>query len=110
MNSKKINIKEKIVGIELLRIYLSILVVNTHCFKNPQKIKNIILSRILRNGLHVPTFFIISFYFFQNNLFSRNLDKYKKRFQRLLIPYLFWPVIIWIIINHYWNLIIFLKQ
>ena len=29
-----------------------------------------------------------------DTLLSRNIDKFKQRFQRLLIPYLVWPVII----------------
>ena len=53
----------------------------------------------MRNNLHVPIFYIISFFFFQKTLFSRNLIKFKQRFQRLLIPYIFWPIIIWSINN-----------
>jgi fucose 4-O-acetylase-like acetyltransferase len=99
----KKNLKEKNIGIEILRIYLSILVVNTHCYKNINNFKYI---KILINRLHVPTFFIISFYFFQNTLISRNLDKFKERFHRLLIPYIVWPIIFLIInniINHFFN-------
>ena len=93
-----INKKEKNIGIEILRIYLSFLVVNSHCYKNSKDIKYIFL-KIIKNHLHVPTFFLISFFFFQSTLLSRNVEKYKRRFQRLLIPYLVWPVIIWLINN-----------
>ena len=97
--NNKINQKKKIfIGIEFLRIYLSILVVNTHCYKLPKNSK-FLKSKLLRNNLHVPIFYIISFFFFQNTLLSRNLNKFKQRFQRLLIPYIFWPVIIWSINN-----------
>lgn len=95
---QKINKREKNIGVEILRIYLSILVVNSHCYRYSKNIKYIIV-KFLRNRLHVPTFFIISFFFFQNTLLSRNIDKFKQRFQRLLIPYLVWPVIIWLINN-----------
>ena len=95
---RKINKREKNIGVEILRIYLSILVVNSHCYKYTKNIKYIIL-KIIRNRLHVPTFFIISFFFFQFTLLSRNIDKFKQRFQRLLIPYLIWPIIIWLINN-----------
>ena len=74
------------------------LVVNTHCYRYSKNIKYIIF-KIIRNSLHVPTFFIISFFLFQNTLLSRNIDKFKQRFKRLLIPYLIWPVIIWLINN-----------
>ena len=93
---KKINRREKNIGIEILRIYLSILVVNSHCYKISN---NLIFIKILKNNLHVPTFFIISFFFFKNSLVARNLNKFKQRFQRLLIPYITWPIINWSINN-----------
>ena len=101
---EKKNINNKNIGIEILRIYLSFLVVNTHCYN---RINNFKYIKILRNRLHVPTFFIISFYFFQKPLISRNLHKFRERFQRLLIPYIVWPIIfllINILISNYFNL------
>ena len=92
-NKKVINI-----GVEILRIYLSFLVVNSHCYQSSKNIKYIII-KILKNGLHVPTFFIISFFYFKITLISRNINKFKKRFERLLIPYLFWPLINWLTNN-----------
>ena len=59
------------IGVEILRFYLSILVVNTHCYKN--SFKNI-ASKLLINRLHVPTFFLI-------------------------IPYIIWPIITFILYN-----------
>lgn len=106
-NNKIIDRKEKNIGIEILRIYLSLLVVNSHCYNRKSNNFPLIISKILKNRLHVPTFFIVSFYFFQKSLISRNLDKFKLRLQRLLLPYLFWPVILWIInkiINNYFNI------
>ena len=61
---KKINKREKNIGVEILRIYLSMLVVNSHCYIYSKNIKYIIV-KFLRNRLHVPTFFIISFFFFK---------------------------------------------
>ena len=82
--NNKINQKKKIfIGIEFLRIYLSILVVNTHCYKL-RKNSKFLISKLLRNNIHVPLFYIISFFFFQNTLLSRNLNKFKQRLQRLL--------------------------
>lgn len=89
--------KEINVGLQLLKIYLSYIVVNSHCLKISNVPKK--LKYILVNNLHVPTFFIISFYFFHNTLISRNLNKFYQRFQRLLIPYIIWPFIIYIINN-----------
>ena len=44
-------------------------------------------------------FFIISFFFFKNLLVARNLNKSNQKFQRLLIPYIAWPIINWSINN-----------
>jgi surface polysaccharide O-acyltransferase-like enzyme len=91
---KKINI-----GFAALRIYLSFLVVTAHCFQpnSTTSKKNII--RIIHNSIHVPTFFLMSFYFCYNSFKSKNIRKNKIRLQRLLIPYFVWPIIIWSINN-----------
>ena len=88
------------VYLALLRMYLSFLVVNSHCF-NPYKnnIHNKFLLKILRNNKHVPNFFIISFYFCYKLVLKRDIPKIKQRFERLLIPYFIWPIIIWILNN-----------
>lgn len=39
----------------------------------------------------------MSFYFTKNNLLSSNLKLFFNRLERLLIPYIIWPIIIWII-------------
>jgi surface polysaccharide O-acyltransferase-like enzyme len=84
----------------LLKIYLSFIVVNTHCFDpSINKYKNLFILNLLINNLPVPIFYIISFYFCFNLFKSRNLDKIKLRFERLLIPYFLWPIIIWILNN-----------
>jgi fucose 4-O-acetylase-like acetyltransferase len=78
-----------------LRIYLSFLVVSIHSFKpNPITLKKIIIKMIY-NMCHVPTFFILSFYFSYFSFKSKNIQKIKIRFQRLLIPYFLWPIIFW---------------
>ena len=45
--------------------------------------------------VHVPTFDILSFYFSFNSFKSKNIKKIRLRFERLLIPYFAWPIIIW---------------
>ena len=86
------------INLALLRIYLSILVVNSHCL-NIQNIKNKYLLKLLKNRLHVPIFFIISFYYCKNLFISKNITKIRQRFERLLIPNFSWPIIIWILNN-----------
>ena len=68
---------------------------------------------------HIPTFFLISFFFTYNTLTSFNIQKIKLRFQRMIIPYIGWSIIAFILKNIYYylfnlkyehNLIIFIKH
>ena len=97
-------IKKYNIFLAILRVYLSFNVINCHCLCSPniltnKKIMNKYIIRIIRNNLHVPMFLIMSFYFSQKSFLSKNIDKIKRRFERLLIPYFIWPIIIWIINN-----------
>lgn len=38
----------------------------------------------------------MAFYFSYNSFISKNIDKIKGRFKRLLIPYILWPIIIYL--------------
>ena len=76
-------------GLCILRMILAFWVVVVHLKINNKKLMKI----ILKNNFHVPTFMNMSFYFFFNNLFSRNINKMKIRFIRLLIPYTIWPLL-----------------
>lgn len=87
------------IGFAFLRIYLSFLVVTAHCFKPKAIIGKKIIIRIIRNSIHVPTFYLMSFYFGYNLFKSKNIKKIKIRLQRLLIPYFVWPIIIWSLNN-----------
>lgn len=92
VNGQKINLK----GIQILRMLLCLWIVLVHCCK----IKNSILKILLLNKLfHVPIFFIISFYFFYDKLYLRSLNKIKIRFERLLLPYIIFPIIILVLHN-----------
>ena len=74
---------------------LSLWIVIIHCCRIRTKFLKILL---LHKLFHVPTFLIISFYFFYDKLYLRNINKIKIRFERLLIPYIIYPIIV-IIIN-----------
>ena len=75
-------------GIELLRFILCLWVVIIHCsiIKNEHK-------KYLLRGFHVPTFILISFYFYYPSIQKRNIIKINSRFQRLLLPYILWPIL-----------------
>ena len=91
------NTKEYNLGIEILRVFLSFSVVMDHLY-NSKKLKKYIYVLYY----HIPTFFIISFYFTYNTLLSFNIQKIKLRFERLLIPYFAWSIIGWLLRNIYY--------
>ena len=82
-----------------LRIYLSFLVVTFHCFKPKSTVKKQLKIKIIYNFIHVPIFYILSFYYCYKLFKSKDIRKIKLRFQRLLIPYFIWPIIIWLLQN-----------
>ena len=87
------------IGFAFLRFYLSFLVVTSHCFIPKGKIRKLFIIKIIRNDVHVPNFYILSFYFSYKLFKSKDTIKIKKRFERLLIPYFIWPIIIWLLSN-----------
>ena len=88
--------KQNLEGIQILRKLLSLWIVLVHCYKIR---KSILIKLILNKQFHVPTFFIISFYFFYDKLYLRSLNKIKIRFERLLLPYIIFPIIILLLNN-----------
>lgn len=95
------------IGMAFLRIYLSFLVVTSHCFIPNGATRKKIILKIIRNNIHVPIFYILSFYFCYKLFKSKDIIKIKIRFQRLLIPYFIWPIIIWSL--HYLLSFLFIK-
>ena len=84
-------------GLEILRTILSFYVVKLHCFHDSTIRNKILYYIIIKNrNIHVPSFFIMSFYFNYNCLKSRNPKRNYDRFKRLLIPYILWPIIAFI--------------
>ena len=77
-------------SLELLRFLLCFWVVLHHCCRHVGGYKG---------RFHVPTFMIISFYFYYNTLKTKNIIKIKQRFQRILIPYIIWPILVFIFNN-----------
>ena len=93
-NNEKKDKKEFNISFSILRMYLCFVVVNDHLF-NKSTLKYKYLEKFLQNRISVPIFFIMSF-FLCYKLFSLNdKKKIKLRLERLVIPYFFWPIIIW---------------
>ena len=100
---KKINY-----GLSILKSILSFDVIRSHCY-NVKSSNNLLLFYVLgkKRSIHVPSFFILSFYFNFNCLITKNSTRNTKRFERLLIPYISWPLIVYCInkiIGHYFNI------
>lgn len=95
-------------GLSILKTILAFYVIKTHFFRR-NSIKNKILIFLFGKNrhIHVPCFFIMSFFFSYQYLISKDTKKIYKRFERLLIPYIFWPIIAYsinYIFNKYNNL------
>ena len=89
-------------GIQLLRILLAFWVVTAHCYY-PAYSKNI-LHFYKSNKFHVPTFLLITYYFYYNKLIKKDITKINQRLVRLFIPYIIWPFIFLLINNLCHNL------
>lgn len=88
--------KKKYLGIQILRTILCFHIVIFHCI-NHNLYQNQIIKLIINDVSNdLSIFFIISFYFSSNIFISKNINRIKQRFQRLLIPYIIWPLIFFI--------------
>ena len=92
--------KEYNIGIGILRACLSFIVIMDHLY-NPKKYKQYVYFFYY----HIPTFFLLSFYYTFNTLYSFNFNKIKIRFERILLPYFCWSCIYWIFNNIYFLLL-----
>ena len=93
--NKNIN-KNRIIGIEILRLILCYWVVSYH-YTSRKYAKQKYLFFIKTKYYHVPCFTFISFYFTSNLFINRDIERIKNRLERLLIPYIIYPVFIWLI-------------
>ena len=91
--------KQLNIGLALLKVYLAFNVVRSHNFNKKVTTNKFILNVIIKSKIHVPCFFIMSFYFMNKDSILLDKNKYKNRFKRLLIPYILWPLIIWSLNN-----------
>ena len=101
LNNKQFNEKDLSkssfnLGLQILKMLLCLWVVLIHsCVPENETIKKLLFKK----RFHVPTFTVISFYFLFPIISTRNIEKIKQRFTRLLIPYIIIPLIIWIFNN-----------
>ena len=86
------------ISFSILRMYLSFVVVNNHLI-DESKFKSICLLKLLKNRISVPIFFIMSFYLCFKLFSIENKKKIMHRLERIIIPYIIWPIIIWVFNN-----------
>lgn len=96
--------KRRNIGIEILRVILSLWVIVLHCYSS----NNSTLLLLKSKQFHVPCFFFISFYFLFPLISEINIKKFKLRMKKLLIPFYIYPIIIWFFNNilyfiFHWN-------
>lgn len=81
-------------GIELLRFVLCLWIVIIHCsYIKPGH------RKYLSRNFHVPSFFLLSFYFYYPTILKRKIIRIQFRFQRLLYPYILWSLINFLLYN-----------
>lgn len=103
INNNKSKIKEINNGIQILRMILSYLILQLHCY-NIKLTKNKILIFLFKaDGFYVPTFYIIAYFFSFKDLQLKNIFKIRLRLKRIIIPYIIWPLLFFIRnnINYY---------
>ena len=95
--TNKINSKNFYYGIQILRMICSYLIVQLHCFIRALTKDKILLKLIHGAWVYVTIFFILSLFFSHRTLISKDFSKIKLRFQRLLTPYIIWPILFYFI-------------
>ena len=96
-------ITKRIIGIEILRMILCFRIVLLHYYTGNNKF----INKLRKNFFQVPCFFFISFYFLCSIISKKNISKMKLRLERLFIPYIIYPIIIWVINNAMFSIINF---
>jgi hypothetical protein len=94
MIEKKLN-----VGIQILRMIFSFHILVFHCINRKLYSSKIIIFIVKKVDIDLGVFFIMSFYYSYHSFNSKNIEKIKQRFYRLLIPYIIWPLFFFMIHN-----------
>lgn len=92
--------KKKNNFIAILRVILSFMVVLDHFYDRKKLAK---YTHILY--YHIPTFFLLSFYYTHKTFTTFNISKIKLRFERIVLPYICWNTISFILNNIYHSLL-----
>ena len=85
--------KEINLGVQILRMIYTYLVIAVHFGSGNRELYDFAWRYI---DFYVTSFFLMGFYFSYNTFSSRYIIKIKERFWRLLIPYIFWPILVYV--------------
>jgi len=88
----KFNMSKRNKGIEILRMFLCFRIVLLHCYSS----NNRFINKLRGHFFQVPCFFFMSFYFLYPTIQKRNIIKMKIRLERIFVPYIIYPIIVWI--------------
>lgn len=86
-------------GIQILRLCLSYLILQFHCYNQALTKNKLLIFLVQSFHFYVPTFYIISFYFSYKKIKVKNIYKIKLRLKRIFIPYIIWPSLFFIMNN-----------
>ena len=91
----KVNKVQRNQGLEILRMFLCFRIVLLHCYSS----NNRFINKLRGNFFQVPCFFFMSFYFLYPTITKKDIIKMKSRLERLFIPYIIYPIIVWVFNN-----------
>jgi hypothetical protein len=95
VNANKIAKAQRNLGIEILRMFLCFRIIILHYYSGKTKY----ILRLKNSRTQVSCFFFISFYFLYPTISKRNIQKIKLRLERLIIPFIIYPIVVWIMNN-----------
>jgi hypothetical protein len=90
-------VEKKNIGLELLRVWLSLEVVIDH-FWHQKGLTGVWAFLSCMRSLAVPCFLLMSFYLTANRYATGDGDWLKRRFGRLCVPYFVWPLVYYALI------------
>ena len=100
-HSNKAGKVQRNLGIEILRVFLCFRIIILHYYSGKTKyiLFEFMILKLKSKRTQVSCFFFISFYFLYSTISKRNTQKMKLRLERLIIPFIIYPVVVWILNN-----------
>ena len=92
----------KNIGLQILRMIMSFFIIQRHCFDVSLAKNAIIILTYETFRFYTTTFFLISYFFSYKTLKFKNINRIKLRLQRFIIPYIIWPIFIFLLNNIYY--------